>query len=242
MTISAELSGALRYCGHIGDETITLPTLYKFYLDACLLMDADLEFSESFRQLKVSDTFSIDNKEQSLTMIAPYDLEIGLDYRLAGSTDRWRRVQIVAPERVTRQDLIRDWFATGWWIGDNASRVGSFYGQNPRHVILSFEPAPYEFRLWSVPAAPADRSNQNEESGLPAMYAPLRELLTANAALPHCEHDEVMYERLQSVIDKMLAIWQPRWERFKNRPLKREGSRRPGFRRSMRNRRSMVRY
>jgi hypothetical protein len=228
MSISSELSGALRYCGDIRAGGVDLPTLYEFYLDSCLTMDADLQLSESWRQLRVSPLV-ITDREQPLGSLEDFAFEVGLDYRAAGSEDRWRTVQIVAPERVSDVEDIRAWFGRGWWCG-TGTRAASFYGE-PRNVILSFDPTGFEFRLWWVSSSAADRSNQDEVSGLPETYAPLRKLLTAHKALPQCGHDETTYERLESVILRELSIWQPRWERFKNKPLKREGSRRPGYKR-----------
>jgi hypothetical protein len=214
MTISAELAGALRYCGDIRGERIELPDLWEFYLDSCATMDADLQISESWRQLSVRD-IGISEREQSLASIENFAFEVGLDYRVSGSDDRWITLPIVAPERVSDEEELNHF-------------VASFYG-HPRNVILSFDPTNYEFRLWSVSSQPAERANANEVSGLPETFAPLRKLLTAHKALPHCGHDEATFDRLEKVILRELEIWEPRWERFKNKPRKREGSRRPGF-------------
>jgi len=226
MTISAELSGALRYCGDIRGEHIELPDLWEFYLDSCATLDADLQISESWRNASVR-SIDISEREQSLGALENLAFEIGLDYRKAGSDDRWITLQIVAPERVSDAEKLGQYAA-------------SFYG-HPRNVILSFDPLDYEFRLWSVSSQPAERANENEVSGLPETFAPLRKLLTAHKALPHCGHDELTFNRLEKVILRELAIWEPRWERFKNKPLKREGSRRPGFK-AQRTRRAVVRY
>lgn len=240
MTISAELSGALRYCGDIRGERIELPDLWEFYLDSCATLDADLQLSESWRRLSVA-AIDISQQEQPLPSLENFAYEVGLDYRLAGSDDRWRTVQIVAPERVSDVANISSWFTTGPWSVQSNSRAASFYGE-PRSVILSFDPSPYEFRLWSVSSLLADRTNPDEVSGLPETFAPLRKLLTAHKALPHCGHDELTFDRLEKVILRELEIWEPRWERFKNKPLKREGSRRPGYKRTQRSRSTRVRY
>jgi hypothetical protein len=231
MTISSELSGALRYCGDIRAERIPLPDLYEFYLDSCLTLDADLQLSESWRSLRVTP-IEIDEQEQSLGSLENFAFEVGLDYRVAGTSDPWQTVRIVAPERVSDVADYSAWFGQGIWVATGA-RAASFYGE-PRNVILSFDPADFEFRLWWVSSSATDRSNQAEVSGLPETYAPLRKLLTAHKALPHCGHDEATYSNLESVILRELAIWQPRWERFRNKPLKREGSRSPGYKRTMR--------
>ncbi len=214
MTISSELSGALRYCGDTRGERIELPDLWEFYLDSCASLDADLQITESWRQASVRDLVVTD-REQTLNSLENFAFEIGLDYRKAGSDDRWRTLQVVAPERVSDAEK----------LGQN---VASFYGQ-PRNLILSFDPDDYEFRLWTVSSASGQRTNPDEVSGLPETYAPLRKLLTAHKALPHCGHDEISFDRLEKVILRELAIWEPRWQKFKHKPLKREGSRRPGF-------------
>lgn len=214
-TISEELAGALRYCGDIRGERVALPDLWSFYLDSCLTLDADLQISESWRNL-APRPLNVTAREQTLGSLENFAFEVGLDYR-AGSEDVWRTLTIVAPERVSdleRQNL----------------HAASFYGV-PRNLILSFDPLDYEFRLWTVSSAPAGRENEDEVSGLPETFAPLRSLLTAHKALPHCGHDEVMFNRLEQVILRELAMWQPRWERFRSKPLKREGTRRPGFKR-----------
>jgi hypothetical protein len=218
MTISAELSGALRYCGDIRGERIHLPDLYTSWLNSCLLLDADLEISESWRQVTVRD-LDIAEREQSLASQPNFAFEIGLDYRAIGSEDPWKTLQIVAPERVADAE-------------SRGEYVASFYGQ-PRKVILSFDPVSYEFRLWSV-SGTADRGSLSEVSGLPETYRPLRELLTAHERLADCRYDADTYDRYMDVIKDKLQIWMPRWERFKNKPLKREGSRRPGFKSSRR--------
>lgn len=239
MTISSELSGALRYCGDIEGERIPLPTLYEFWLDSCSTMDADLQLSQSWRNVQLSPVFQIALREQVLPAIQGVDpaFEVGLDYRLAGTNNPWRTVQIVAPERVSDVESMSGWFLEAGWSRQSSSRVAAFYGF-PRNIILSFDPALYEFRLWYVPSTAGDRSNVNEgASGLPETYAPLRKVLTAHKALPQCGYDDVTFKRLNDVILRELAIWQPRWDRYKDKRPKREGTRRPGFKRASRFRR-----
>src|SRR5919205_689943 len=178
MTISAELSGALRYCGDIRRQEIELPDLWEFYLDSCALLDADLQISESWRQL-VPRNLDVVAREQSLATIENFAFEVGLDYRDAGSNDRWRTLEIVAPERVSDAEVLNQ-------------HVASFYGQ-PRNLILSFDPFQFEFRIWTVSSHAAERASMDEISGLPEVFAPLRKLLTAHKALPHCGHDEVTF-------------------------------------------------
>lgn len=227
MTISAELAGALRYCGDVRDDRVALPDLWEFYLDSCMLLDADLQISESWRQLTPTP-LQIDERVQNLGSVEDFAFEIGIDYRRSGSDDAWRTLDVVAPEKVSDQERI-------------GKRVISFFGQ-PRKVILSFDPAGYEFQLWYVSSRATQRADQNQISGLPETYAPLRKLLTAHKALPHCGHDAVTHDRLEKVILRELAIWQPRWDRFRNKPLKREADRRLGYKRATRGRRSIRRF
>lgn len=236
MTISAELSGALRYCGDIEGERINLPDLYQSWLNACALLDADLQLSPSWRNLLVTPAFQIGQQEQPLPQIENFSFEVGLDRRAVGvSTNPWRTVSIVAPERVSDAQSIGTWFAQAGYLQSSAN-VASFYGE-PRNIILGFDPSPYEFRLWYVPQTPADRTNQSGLSGLPETYAPLRSLLTAHERLVDCKYEDAIHDRYERVILQKLAIWQPTWGRFKNKPLKREGSRRPGYKATMRRRR-----
>jgi hypothetical protein len=174
MTISSELSGALRYCGDVEGDRVALPTLYEFYLDSCLTMDADLQLSESWRQLRVVPLV-ITDQEQPLGSLENFAFEVGLDYRVAGSSDQWRTVQIVAPERVSDVADYAGWFGQGLWIG-TGKPAASFYGE-PRNVMLSFDPTHYEFQaVVGVVERGRDRSNQDEVSGLPETYAPLAQI------------------------------------------------------------------
>jgi hypothetical protein len=218
MTISAELSGALRYCGDIRGERLELPDVYEFWLDACSMMDADLQITEAWRNMAAAP-LEITEQDQALGALPPYSFELGVDYRSRTSLDaKWRTLEVVAAERVADAER-----RGGYAIG--------FYGQ-PRRVLLSFDPANYEFQLWSVSTGAVDRSNPAEVSGLPETYAPLRKLLTAHFALPHCKYDTETFNQLMGVIETGLKVWMPKWEKFKDKPVKREGSRRPGYKAS----------
>lgn len=220
-TVSQELSGALRYAGDVRGERIEMPDLFEFWLDGCAALDADVQFSESWRKLQMR-TVQIARREQLLTTVEGFAFEVGLDFRKRGSADRWRTLDVVAPERASDAE------------GLDRPAV-SFYGL-PRSVILSFEPDGYEFRLWYVAAAPTEVEALTEEPALNPTFAPLRKLLAAHSALPHAGHDDTTHARLERVILRGLEIWMPRWRRFAEKPLKREGSRSPGHRATTRGR------
>lgn len=227
ITVSTELAGAQRYCGDTKGERVDLPTLFGFWLDACALLDADLQITESWRGATFRE-LPIDSREQSLSSIENFTFEIGLDYRAQGSSDRFVTLHAVAPERVADAE-------------GRGEKAVAFYGV-PRSVILSFDPAGYEFRLWYVPSttARADMAAAAvaaEGSGLPEVFRPYREALAAHAALPHAGHDAETYKNLMGVVVGVIAMWEPRWRRFKDKPIKREGTRRPGYRASQGSRR-----
>lgn len=221
-SVSSIMAGALRYAGDLRGEAVDLPDVFDFYEDSRAELEADLSFSESFRRLSVMPVAPA-GRDFPLGIEEDFSFEVGADFRPAGS-QRWETLHVVAPERIADAEA-------------QGLRRCSFYGE-PRQMMLSFDPDNYEFQLRYVSTSEGE-DDPDGEASFPAAYVAMLKLLTAHKILPHCgHHDEGKYQRLMGVIQTELAIWQPRWKRFVERPLKREGQRAVGFRALRRRRRS----
>jgi hypothetical protein len=226
-SISSIMSGALRYAGDLRGEMVALPDVFAFYEDSRAELEADIQFSESFRQLQTAAVAPA-GRDFALNVEDDFAFEVGVDFRAAGS-QRWETLHVVAPERIADAEV-------------QGLRRCSFYGE-PRSMMLSFDPDGFEFQLRYVSTS-AEEEDPEGETSFPAVYVAMLKLLTGHKILPHCDHDDAKYQRLMGVIQTELSIWQPRWKRFVERPLKREGQRAVGFRnlRRGRGRRDPRRY
>jgi hypothetical protein len=212
-SISQIIAGALRYAGDLRGERVSLPDAFEFYNDSRGECDADLQFSESWRNV-VGVPVVAAGRDFPVAVESDYDFEVGADFRLAGS-QMWETLNVVAPERIADAE------------GQGLKRC-SFYGE-PRSMLLSFEPEGYEFQLRYVANGRQSEEDPEGETSFPKVFVNRLKLLTAHKILPHTGHDETTYKRLMDVIQTGLTMNEPRWRRFCQRPLKREGTRAVGF-------------